>query len=156
MFDPIKGPPHSYLAPATGDSTEHGDNWFTAVRKINDGFKNIIARLENGVSEIVGGKDPDARDRVSELEDHVRALDDRIALLEGKLDSLDDFLTPTPGQLTEEQAEEIKAAGPGPEVLVEQPQIAPKPAPVKVEEQPAPEKASPQAARSPEFGGSAA
>lgn len=119
MYDPIKGPPHQYLGPSTGDSTEHGDNWFAAVRKINDGFKNIIARLENGVSDIVSGKDPDARDRVSELEDHVRALDERIALLEAKIGTLDDFLTPTADQLTDEQVAEIKAVGPGPDVLVD-------------------------------------
>ena len=82
MFDPIKGPPNEFAGPSTGHSTENGDNWFTAIKKINAGFKSIVDRLENGVSDIVGKADRDARDRVGELENHVATLEERVTALE--------------------------------------------------------------------------
>lgn len=108
MFEPIKGPPNEFAGPSTGHSTENGDSWYTAIRKINDGFKSIIDRIENGVSDIVGKADKDARDRVSELEAHVAALDERISALEER------FTQDTPVQITDERAAEPEQPAPKP------------------------------------------
>lgn len=52
MFEKINGPTDQYSGPATGLTTEKGDNWHTAVKKINDGFSNIVKFLEGGGASI--------------------------------------------------------------------------------------------------------
>lgn len=52
MFEKINGPTNQYEGPATGLTTEKGDSWHTAVKKINDGFANIVKFLEGGAPAI--------------------------------------------------------------------------------------------------------
>lgn len=58
MFDQIKTHIDPYRGPAQGEGTEHGDTWPTAIRKINDGFANIVAWIESF--------DPDATAKATE------------------------------------------------------------------------------------------
>jgi hypothetical protein len=92
MFDPIKGPSNLYQAPATGLGTEAGDTWHEAVRKVNEGFKNVIQWAE-GLGD---GGDGEARKGVAALEDAVAALqkrnDDLDAQMKALLGSFDKFL----------------------------------------------------------------
>lgn len=119
MFDAIRPPPNEFAGPSTGHSTENGDSWFNAVRKINAGFKSIVDRLENGVSDIVGKADKDARDRVSELEDHITKLEERVTALEERF-SPAAMVAPT-----DEEIAEIKASGPGDEIIAPEPEPEP-------------------------------
>lgn len=116
MFDPIKGPPNEFAGPSTGHSTENGDSWFTAIKKINAGFKSIVERLESGVSDIVGKADRDARDRVGELENHVATLEERITALEERFSpaAQDEVLVTDDGQIVDKVNEIEKPPEPSP------------------------------------------
>ena len=72
---------------------------------------SIVDRLENGVSDIVGKADRDARDRVSELENHVTSLEERIEAIEERF-ATTAFHVAAAHSLTDEQLAEIKANEP--------------------------------------------
>lgn len=89
MFQYIKGPSNTAQGPATGDSTEHGDNWHTAVAKINATFKHIEslfagipaalsgapAAVETGIVEHI---DDAARKAILDLREEITALQIRL------------------------------------------------------------------------------
>jgi len=43
-FVPILAPPDHFSLPSTGDSTEKGDSWLTAVGKINAYFEHLFSK----------------------------------------------------------------------------------------------------------------
>lgn len=92
MFDPINGPANHYQGPATGLGTEAGDTWHAAVNKINAGFKNLVKAFESPAE----GTDPEARKRITDLEEAVAALqkrdDDREDNMKALLTSMDKLL----------------------------------------------------------------
>lgn len=75
MFDPINGPTNHYEGPATGHSTEKGDSWHTAVKKINEGFAKVIKAIEAPFSDAQSVEivDTEARKEIAELREIVAA-----------------------------------------------------------------------------------
>jgi hypothetical protein len=93
MFDPIKGPNNQYQGPAVGLGTENGDNWHTAVAKINAGFKKIINAIEGGVA-------PGAPDDVA-LGERLSHIEDALTAMQIRLDAM---TAPVNGQVAAEAA----------------------------------------------------
>lgn len=77
-FTPIKGPANPSQGPSTGDSTENGDNWHTAVHKINAMFKALFGESPNHPATTV--------ETVSQTA--IKDLEDQIAALQKKHDDL--------------------------------------------------------------------
>lgn len=97
MFTPIKAPPNQHLGPATGDGTEFGDNWTTAVSKINDGFAKVLAavegraapalaHVEGAAHDAVHVVDADARKAFAALKDAHDGVLERVKTVEDMVD----------------------------------------------------------------------
>lgn len=91
MFEPIKKPPNEFLGPAIGHGTEFGDNWTTAVDKINEGFAKVIAALRGGPIKAVQAEagpvgesiDKRAREVIDDLYTRVQDMESKFAALMG-------------------------------------------------------------------------
>lgn len=114
----INGPAHEFAGPSLGHSTENGDNWHTAVAKINGNFKELESRLEK-----IGSDKPEIKIFTDSLNDIKSWVTEAIDMMTSRMAALEAAIRqPDPAPSSPPQPPAQPPAHPYPQSPAEQPE----------------------------------